>query len=139
MPRLRRGISVLEAKSRSAGAAHLLLDRGRVAEHVAAAPDRLDVVLAAGRLRELLAELADEDVDDLELGLVHAAVEMVEEHLLGERRPLAQRKQLEDAVLLPGEVQRLPVHLDDAAVEIDDELAGPDDAFGMTLGAAHDR
>src|SRR5579871_2448975 len=73
--------------------------RGRgVAQHVAATPDRLDVVVAAGRLAQLLAELADEDVDDLELGLVHAAVEMIEEHLLGERGALAQAQKLEDAV-----------------------------------------
>src|SRR5690606_17234168 len=55
-----------------------------LAQHVAAAPHGLDVVLAAGRDRELLAQLADEYVDDLEFGLVHAAIEMVEEHLLGE-------------------------------------------------------
>src|SRR5262245_7735406 len=62
---------------------------GRLAQHVAAAPHRLDVVLAVGGVGELLAQLADEDVDDLELGLVHAAVEVVEEHLLGQRRALA--------------------------------------------------
>src|ERR1700680_2165028 len=33
---------------------------GRLAQHVAAAPDRLDVVLAARGVGELLAELADE-------------------------------------------------------------------------------
>jgi hypothetical protein len=48
--------------------------RGRIAQHIAAAPDRLDVVVAAGGLGQLLAQLADEHVDDLELGLVHAAV-----------------------------------------------------------------
>src|SRR6185437_7061716 len=37
-----------------------------LAQHVAAAPDGLDVVLAAGSDGELLAELADEDVDDLQ-------------------------------------------------------------------------
>src|SRR6516165_763851 len=39
----------------------------RLAQHVTAAPHGLDVVLAVGRIRELLAQLADEDVDDLEL------------------------------------------------------------------------
>jgi hypothetical protein len=48
-----------------------------IAQHVAAPPDRLDVMLATGRRLQLLAQLADEDVDDLELGLVHAAVEMI--------------------------------------------------------------
>src|SRR5690606_24746124 len=59
-----------------------------VAQHVAAAPDRLDIVLAPGGFGELFPQLADEDVDDLQLRLVHAAVEVVEEHLLGERRAL---------------------------------------------------
>src|SRR5919107_4662478 len=63
-----------------------LIRFGRLAQHVAAAPDRLDVVLALAGVGELLAQLADEDVDDLQLGLVHAAVEMVEEHLLRQRR-----------------------------------------------------
>jgi hypothetical protein len=63
-----------------------LFDFRRLAQHIAATPDRLDVVLALAGVRELLAQLADEHVDDLEFGLVHAAVEMVEEHLLGERR-----------------------------------------------------
>eukprot|EP01035_Chromulina_nebulosa_P032812 gene32812-43859_t len=62
-----------------------------LAQHVAATPDGLDVVLAARGDRQLLAELADEDVDDLEFGLVHAAIEMIEEHFLGQRRALAQR------------------------------------------------
>src|SRR3546814_4825570 len=50
------------------------------AQHVAAAPDGLDVIVAVARHAQLLAELADEDVDDLEFGLVHPAVEVVEEH-----------------------------------------------------------
>src|SRR5262249_29381895 len=57
---------------------------GRLAQHVATAPHRLNVVLAARGVGELLAQLADEDVDDLELGLVHAAVKVIEEHLFGE-------------------------------------------------------
>src|SRR3954447_9457666 len=88
--------------------------------------------------REFLAQLADEDVDDLELRLVHAAIEMVEEHLLGQRRALAQAEQLENAVLLAGEVELLSLDLDDAAVEIDQQLAGADHRFRMALGAADD-
>src|SRR3546814_18637709 len=45
----------------------------RVAQHVAAAPHGLDVVVAAGRGGPLLAELADEDVDALQLRPVHSA------------------------------------------------------------------
>src|SRR6185437_6210084 len=77
--------------------------------------------------------------DDLELRLVHAAIKVVEEHLLGERRALAQAQQLEDAVFLAGEVEGLALDLDDAAVEVDEQLAGADDRFRMPLGAPHDR
>src|SRR3546814_6145423 len=70
------------------------------AQHVAAAPDGLDVIVAVARHAQLLAELADEDVDDLEFGLVHPAVEVVEEHFLGERGALAQAQQLEHRIFL---------------------------------------
>src|SRR3979411_1038859 len=53
---------------------------GGFAQHIAAAPHGLDVVLAARRIGELLAQLADEDVDDLELGIFHAAQAMHEKN-----------------------------------------------------------
>jgi hypothetical protein len=62
---------------------------GRFAQHLATAPHGLDVVLAVRGAGQLLAQLADEDVDDLDLRLVHAAVEIVKKHLLGECRALA--------------------------------------------------
>ena len=65
---------------------------GRLAQHVAAAPHRFDVVLAVRGVGELFAQLADEDVDDLQLRLVHAAIEVIEEHFLGQRRAFAQAK-----------------------------------------------
>src|SRR5271166_6640429 len=49
----------------------------RVAKHVPAAPYGLDMVIAACRMREFLAQLTDKDVDDFELGLVHSPVEVV--------------------------------------------------------------
>src|SRR4029077_7271077 len=107
--------------------------------HIATAPYRLDVVLAACRLRQLLAQLADEHVDDFQLGLVHAAIEMIEEHLLGQRGALAQAEQFEDAVFLGGQVQRALVDADDAAVEVDQQLAGANRRFGMPFRAADDR
>jgi hypothetical protein len=45
-----------------------------LAQYMAPPPHRLDVVLAVRGLGELLAQLADENVDDLDLRLVHAAV-----------------------------------------------------------------
>jgi len=56
----------------------------RLAKRIASAPDRLNVVYAAC-LAELFAELADEHVDDLLVRLVHAALELVEEHLFRDR------------------------------------------------------
>src|SRR5580700_2882162 len=61
-----------------------------VAQRVTAAPYGLDVILAVCGLDELLAQLADEHVDDLQLGLVHPTVEMIEHHFLGQRCPLAE-------------------------------------------------
>ena len=88
--------------------------------------------------RELLAQLADEHVDDLELGLVHAAIEMVEEHLLGERRALAQREELQHLVFLAGQMHARAVDFDGLGVEVDDQVAGRDDRLGMALRAADD-
>jgi hypothetical protein len=50
----------------------------RLTQHVAPAPRRFDVVLAVRRAGELLAQLTDEDVDNLDLRLVHATVELGE-------------------------------------------------------------
>src|SRR6185503_2323386 len=66
----------------------------RIAKHIAAAPDGLDIIGSAAGEGELLAKLADEHVDDLEFRLVHAAIEMVEEHFLGQCRALAEREEL---------------------------------------------
>src|SRR5258707_9076329 len=111
----------------------------RLAQHVAAAPDGLDEVAPFRGVGELLAQLADEDVDDLQLRLVHAAIEVVEEHFLGERGALAQAEQLENAIFLAGEMERLALDLDHAAIEIDQELAGAYHGFRMTLRPPADR
>src|SRR4051794_29124076 len=61
----------------------------RLAHLITAAPHGLDVVLAVRGVIELLANLADKNVNDLDLRLVHPAVKIVEEHLLRKRRTLA--------------------------------------------------
>src|SRR3989344_2044756 len=124
---------------RSRGNSFVRFDFDRSAQHVAAAPHRLDVVLAAGVV-ELLAQLADEHVNDLELGLIHAAVEMIEEHLLGQRSALAQAQQFEHLVFLAGQMNTLAaVHRRRVGVEIDDEVARLDDRLRVPLGATHHR
>src|SRR5262249_44843409 len=110
----------------------------RLAQHVAAAPHRLDVVLAARGVGELLAQLADEDVDDLELRLVHAAIEVVEEHFLGQGRAFAQAQEFQHLVLLAGEMHARAVHFHGLGIEIDHEIAGLDHRLGVALGAPHD-
>src|SRR4051794_9095727 len=75
----------------------------RLTDHVAASPHRADQVAGTGR-RQLLAQLADEHVDDLHLRLVHAAIEMIEERLLGQHHPLAQHQQLKDRVFFAGQM-----------------------------------
>jgi hypothetical protein len=83
----------------------------RLAQHVAAAPDGLDEVAALGGIGELLAQLADEDVDDLQFRLIHAAIEVVEEHFLGQRGALAEREQLQHLIFLaPVRCTRWPPH-----------------------------
>ena len=133
-------------RKRAAGSASAcglhLLRRHRVflgiAQHIAPAPDGLDVVVALGGLRQLLAQLADEDVDDLQFRLVHAAVEMVQEHLLGQRGALAQAQQFKNAVFLARQVQRRIVDFDRAGIQVDRQTAGPDHAVGMAFAAADD-
>src|SRR6478609_801256 len=111
----------------------------RLAQHIAAAPYGLDEVAAFRSIGELLAQLADEDVDDLQFRLVHAAVEMVEEHFLGEGGALAQREQLQHLVFLARQMHALAADLDRLGVEIDHEIAGLDHRLGVALGTAHDR
>src|SRR3546814_6568450 len=108
------------------------------AQHVAAAPDGLDVIVAVARHAQLLAELADEDVDDLEFGLVHPAVEVVEEHFLGERGALAQAQQLEHRIFLARQMDARAIDLDRLGIEIDRELAGLDDRLAVPLRTADD-
>src|ERR1700710_2151743 len=110
-----------------------------LAQHIAAPPDGLDIIVSAAGEAELLAKLADEDVDDLQFRLVHAAVKMVQEHFLGERGALAQREQLQHRIFLAGQMDAAAVDLDRLRVEIDRELAGLDDRLAVALRAADDR
>ena len=65
-----------------------------IAQDVAASPDGLDIMFALRRRDKFLAQFADEDVDHLQFRLVHAPIEMVEKHRLGQGRALAQAEQL---------------------------------------------
>ena len=54
----------------------------RFAQYITAPPDRFDIAFPGQGFGQLLAQLADEDIDDLEFGFVHPAVKVVEKHLL---------------------------------------------------------
>src|SRR5258705_12162180 len=73
---------------------------GGIAQHVAAAPNGFYVVFAVAGNHELLEQLADKDVDDLKLGLIHAAIKMIEEHLVGQLRAFAKRVRLQHLIFL---------------------------------------
>src|SRR3954454_16551229 len=82
------------AASRAAEAAELsgFSEAEGLAEHVAPPPDGLDVVGPARCRRQLLAQLAQEHVDDLQLGLIPAAIQMAQEHVFRNRRRLPERQ-----------------------------------------------
>src|SRR5579859_7261203 len=111
----------------------------RLAQHIAAAPDSLDEIAAFGGVGELLAQLADEDVDDLQFRLVHAAIEVVQEHFLGQRGALAQAEQFQHLVFLAGQMHALAADFHRLGVEVDHEVAGLDHRLGVALRTAHDR
>src|SRR6202166_1563543 len=133
------GGGALQARGNAWSGWNSLFDLVRLAQHIATAPHGLDEVAAFGSIGELLAQLADEDVDDLQFRLVHAAIEMVQEHFLDQRGALAERKQLQHLVFLARQMHALAADLDRLGVEIDHEIAGLDHRLGMALGAAHDR
>lgn len=54
------------------------------------------------RWQPLLPELADENIDDLAVGLVRAAIQMIEKYRLAEPSALAQGKQLEHVIFFSG-------------------------------------
>ena len=72
------------------------------AKDVALSPDGVEDTARAGDF-QLATELADEDVDDLRLRLVHAAVEVAQERRLAEDRSLAKRQELDNPEFLAGQ------------------------------------
>src|SRR4029077_13712142 len=90
---------------------HFLL-RAWLAQCIAASQHLFDVILAARCVGEFPSQLADKHVDDLGLRLIHAAIEMVQETFFGERRVLAQCKELQDFVFLSGQMHTRAPDLD---------------------------
>ena len=63
---------------------------------------------------------------------------MVEKHLLGQRRALAQREQLQHLIFLAGQVHPRSIHFDGLLIEVDRQVARDDDRLRMSLRTAHD-
>ena len=108
-------------------------------EHVTAAPYGLDMVIAACRMGEFLAQLTDKDVDDFALGLVHSPVEVVQKHLFRNGGAFVTAKQLENPILLAGQVHRLIVDRDNSGIEINGQLTRPGRRFAVAFGEPNDR
>ena len=96
------------------------LSRGsdRVPKDIAATPYCLDVMTSAGRLGEFFSELADEDVNDLDLGLFGPAIEVVEDHCFRQGRTLVEDEQFQDVVLLAGQAHRAVIDQSDALIQV---------------------
>ena len=109
----------------------------RVAKHIAAAPHCFDVMIAAGCLGELFAQIADKNIDDLELRRVHPVVEVIEKHLLGHNGALVHAEQLEDRVFLAGHPHWFVMYRDNAGFEIDDKLPSSDCRLSIARGPAN--
>jgi hypothetical protein len=86
----------------------------------------------------VFAQLTEEYIDDLELGLVHPAIEAVKNHFLSEDGTLAQAEELEDGILRAGHVHWLIIDRDNPGFEIDGQLTCPDRRFRVALRRAND-
>lgn len=59
----------------------------RLAQNISPAPDRLDMAFATRRGCELFAQFANEDINDLQLWLIHPAIKVIQKHLFGQGVP----------------------------------------------------
>ena len=77
----------------------------RIAQDIAPAPNRMDVVVAFGCRLNFLTQFADKNVNNLEFRLIHATIQVVEEHFLGQCRAFTQRQQFKNAIFITGQMQ----------------------------------
>lgn len=81
------------------------------AQNIAAVPHGADQISAAGD-SELLAELADEDINDLHFRFINAAIKVIQEDLLGQHNALAEREQFQNGVFLTGQMHGIATDSD---------------------------
>src|SRR5207344_3419220 len=90
-----------------------------------------------GGVGELLAYLAHENVDDLDLRLVHAAIKLAEKHFLGNRCTSAEAQEFQHLILLARQIHANLLDMYGFRIDVDHEIADLDDGLGVTPGAAH--
>ena len=108
------------------------------AKDVALSPDGVDADTARAGDFQLATELADEDVDDLRLRLVHAAIEVAEESCLAEDGSLAQRQKLDNPEFLACQRKLFAVDQRQMAVKVDFEIANRHGGRAVAVRAADD-
>src|SRR6516162_1627752 len=72
----------------------------RISKDIAATPYRFYVMVSASRRGDFFAQVANKDINDLELGFFFPAVEVLEKHLFGYDRTLVPAEHLEQAIFL---------------------------------------
>ena len=94
-------------------------------------------MLPARRFSELLAQFADEYINDFDFRLIHAAIEVVKEHFFCERHAFAQAEQFKDLVFFAGQVNRHAAGFDRFAFKVDGDIAGGDDGLAKAARAPY--
>ena len=103
-----------------------------VDHHIATAPIGFDEILDAHGL-QLLADFADEDIDDFRVRLVQPAIEMVENGFLAQDHAFPQSENFSDLILFFGQRNRFALRVDLFGIHVDFDRA---DAQRVLLKAA---
>jgi hypothetical protein len=110
-----------------------------VAQNISPAPNGFEKILAARDFGEFLTQIADENVNDLELWLVHATISVVVEYFLGQRRALAQAQQLQHLIFFAGQVHATALNLDRFGIQVHGDAASLESRLRVTFRPADDR
>lgn len=87
---------------------------------------------------KLFSELADKDINDLDIRLIPPAIEVVEEGFLGLGDTLAQNQQLQHGKFLARQMQDLILDGHGLAVQIKAEITHLNDGVSKTVRTAQD-
>ena len=96
----------------------------RFTHDITTPPDGFNMAFTIIHIFDFLAKLTDENINDFNLGLIHATIEVVEEHFLGQCGALAQRKQLKHRIFLAGKVNTSTVDFNSLGIKVYRQFAG---------------